>query len=246
MIAARVREAIEVNRTESQKRRAAERAVGFIESGMKLGLGTGSTARHVVEILAARLQAGTLREIVAVPTSLATEMHARSLQIPLTTLNHEPRLDLTIDGADEIGPGLDLIKGHGGALLWEKLVAGASARLLIVADESKIVSRVGERMALPVEVVPFGWSTHLPTLRDLGAQPALRCVRDEPVLTDSGHYLIDCRFENGIADPVGVGAALKARTGIVETGLFIGMAHVAVVATDDNIRVIERESATWA
>jgi ribose 5-phosphate isomerase A len=234
-----------VNRAESQKRRAAERAVEFVESGMKLGLGTGSTARHVVELIAARIADGTLSGIVAVPTSRATEMHARSVHVPLTTLNHEPHLDLTLDGADEIGPGLDLIKGHGGALLWEKMVAEASSRLLIVADASKLVSRVGERMALPVEVVPFGWATHLPVMTELGAHPVLRCVQGEPVVTDSGNYLIDCRFEHGIADPVGVSAALKARTGIVETGLFIGMAHVAVVASDDNIRVIERETATW-
>jgi ribose 5-phosphate isomerase A len=235
-----------MTRVEEQKRKAAERALGFVESGMKLGLGTGSTARHAVEILAQRLQAGLLYDLQCVPTSRATEAHARSLGVPLTTLDHQPRLDLTIDGADEIGPGLDLIKGHGGALLWEKLVAESSDRLVIVADESKIVSHLGERMALPVEVVPFGWSTHLPFMAEMGAHATLRRQNEVPVVTDSGHFIIDCIFKGGIADPVGTSAALKARAGVVETGLFIGMANVAVVAGDAGVRVIERENAGWA
>lgn len=235
-----------MNRVEEQKRKAAERAVAFVEPGMRLGLGTGSTVRHVLEILAERLRAGQLGDIVGVPTSRATAADAQRLGIPLTTLDDEPRLDLTIDGADEIGPGLDLIKGHGGALLWEKLVAHASDRLIIVADESKLVPRLGARRALPVEVVPFGWSTHFPFIHELHARPVLRRNGDEPVMTDSGHYLIDCHFSGPIGDPVGVAAALKARVGIVETGLFIGMADLAIVASDTGVRTYDVEEATWA
>ncbi len=232
-----------MNRIEQQKRKAAERAVEFVTSGMKVGLGTGSTARHVVEVIAERLAAGRLQDIVGVPTSRATEQHARACGIPLATLEDVGSLDLTIDGADEIGPGLDLIKGHGGALLWEKIVACASSRLVIVADRSKLVKRLGGRMALPVEVVPFGWSTHVAFLRKAGARPVLRRVDDEPVMTDSGNYLIDCHFEGGIGDPVGVETAFKARVGIIETGLFIGMADTAIVAGDRDVRVIERAMA---
>jgi ribose 5-phosphate isomerase A len=228
---------------EALKRHAAERAARFVESGMRLGLGTGSTVHHYLMVLAERLQAGTLTDIVGVPTSRMTQMEARRLGIPLATLDEYPRLDLTVDGADEIGPGLDLIKGHGGALLWEKLVACASARLVIIADAGKMVPRLGAKMALPVEVVPFGWSTHLAFMETLGAQPALRRKGAEPVLTDGGHYLIDCHFEGAIADPVGVNAALKARVGVVETGLFIGMADTAVVAMESGIQVYERGTA---
>lgn len=227
---------------EQLKRKAAERAARYVETGMRLGIGTGSTAKHFVDVLAERLRAGTLNDIAGVPTSRATESHARSAGVPLTTLDDEPRLDLTVDGADEIGPGLDLIKGHGGALLWEKLVAGASRRLIIIADGSKLVNRLGAKRALPVEVVPFGWSTHLPYLARFGARPVLRELDGQPFTTDSGHYIIDCHFEGGIGDPVGVSTALKARVGIVETGLFIGMADTAIIAIDDGLRVLERRS----
>lgn len=224
------------------KRKAAERAARYVESGMRLGLGTGSTAAHFVDVIGERVRSGRLTGIVGVATSRATIEHARHVGIPLATLDEESSLDLTVDGADEIGPGIDVIKGHGGALLWEKLVAGASARFLIIADESKLVHRLGARMALPVEVVPFGWSTHLAFIEDLGARPVLRKRGGKPFETDSGHYMIDCHFEGGIGDPVGVSTALKARVGIVETGLFIGMADTAVVAVGDGIRVLERET----
>jgi ribose 5-phosphate isomerase A len=223
---------------ERQKRHAAERAVEFVRSGMRVGLGTGSTARHVVDVIAEKLAAGTLKDITAVPTSRATEAHARASGITLRTLEDVRSLDITIDGADEIGPGLDLIKGHGGALLWEKLVACASDRLVIVADTSKLVDRLGVKKALPVEVVQFGWSTHLDFLTEAGARPELRELDGKPVLTDSGHYLIDCHFNGGISDPVGVAAILKARAGIVETGLFIGMARDAVIADEHGVRVL--------
>ncbi|MCI0436402.1 MAG: ribose-5-phosphate isomerase RpiA [Gemmatimonadetes bacterium] len=228
---------------DKQKRKAAERAVEYVTSGMRVGLGTGSTAWHVVEVIAERLAAGRLKDIVGIPTSRATDHHARERGIPLTTLEEVCSLDLTIDGADEIGPGLDLIKGHGGALLWEKIVACASSRLIIVADRTKLVKRLGARMALPVEVVPFGWSTHVAFLYKAGARPLLRRVDEEPVMTDSGNFLIDCHFDRGIEDPVGVDTAFKARVGIIETGLFIGMADTAIVADDRGVRVIERAVA---
>jgi len=227
---------------EQLKRKAAERAAKYVESGMRVGMGTGSTARHFVDVVAERLRAGTLQDIVGVPTSRATEQHAREVGIPVATLDDEPRLDLTVDGADEIGPGLDLIKGHGGALLWEKLVAGASRRFVVIADGTKLVHRLGGRVALPVEVIAFGWSTHLPFLSRFGAEPVLREKDGRPVITDSGNYVIDCHFEGGIGDPVGVSTAFKARVGIVETGLFIGMADTAVIAVDDGLRVLERKS----
>lgn len=228
---------------EALKRKAAERAVRVVESGMRLGLGTGSTVRHVLDVLAERLHTGKLRQIIGVPTSLATEKRARALGIPIATLNELPHLDVTIDGADEVGPGLDLIKGHGGALLWEKLVAHATERLIIVADDSKLVDRIGERVALPVEIIPFGWATHMHFFSEFGCEADLRRRGDEPFVTDGGHYLVDCFFPDGIPDPVGVAAALKARVGIVETGLFIGMTEAAVIASPEGVRVIERKAA---
>jgi ribose 5-phosphate isomerase A len=226
---------------DAQKRAAAARAVALIESGMRVGLGTGSTARHVVSLLGERLRDGTLSDIVAVPTSRATEAQAREEGITLATLEEVPRLDLTIDGADEVDPGLDLIKGLGGALLWEKIVARASERLVIVADDSKEVERLGERAPLPVEVVPFGWRTHEGTMERLGATPLLRRTDDgRPFLTDSHHYIVDLRFDDGIADAEHVEHTLKARSGIVETGLFLGMADAVIIAEADDVRMRAR------
>ncbi len=230
-----------VSEADALKRLAGERAAGFVQSGMRVGLGTGSTARHAVDVIAERLRAGTLADIVGVPTSRATEERAREHRIPLSTLNEIRRLDVTIDGADEIDPSLDLIKGHGGALLWEKMVASASDRMVIVADDSKLVQRLGARMSLPVEVIPFGWQTHEAFLAGLGCFAELRTRDGQPVVTDGGHYLLDCSFEGGMEDPARVATLLKARTGIVETGLFIGMATAAVIASADGVRVLERE-----
>jgi ribose 5-phosphate isomerase A len=229
---------------DAHKRAAAERAVTLIESGMRVGLGTGSTARHVVDILAARLHAGTLRDIVGVPTSRATELQARSLDIPLATLDDVTSLDLTIDGTDEVDPNLDLIKGLGGALLWEKVVARASAHLVIVADDSKDVTRLGTRAPLPVEVVPFGWRTHLRPFEELGARPVLRTTSADdaaPFVTDGGHYIVDLHFEAGIADAAAIEGSVRARAGVVETGLFIGMADTVVIATARGLDVRERQ-----
>ena len=160
-----------LSHTEQLKRAAAERAVALVESGMRLGLGTGSTARHVLDVIGERLREGSLTGIVGVPTSTATYDYAQTLGIPLGTLDDHPRLDLAIDGADEVDPHLQLIKGLGGALLWEKIVESASSRLVIVVDESKLVARLGDRTPLPVEVVPFGWRSHVEFFHELGAEP---------------------------------------------------------------------------
>jgi ribose 5-phosphate isomerase A len=225
---------------ETQKRLAAERAVEFVQSGMRLGLGTGSTARHVTALIGERVRRGELRDISCVATSRATAQYAAELGIPLSTIDELGALDVAIDGADEFDPRLDLIKGLGGALLWEKIVEQTAARLVIVADESKRVSRLGTRSPLPVEVVPFGWRTTLPFLRELGAEPELRLQADgTPFLTDSGHYILHCRFAAGIEHAAQLELTLANRPGIVESGLFIGMARTVVVA-GERVEVLER------
>jgi ribose 5-phosphate isomerase A len=223
------------------KRQAAERAVELVEDGMVLGLGTGSTARFALEALARRRQRGELGDIVGIPTSVATQQAAERLGVPLTTLEDHPGIDLTLDGADEVDPSLDLIKGLGGALLWEKIVASASGRLVILVDETKLVDRLGQKAPLPVEVVPFGWTTHVDAVRALGGEPTLRSHNGQPFRTDGGHYILDCRFPDGIADPQAVEDGLRARVGVVETGLFLGLATTVVVGTEDGPRLMERE-----
>jgi ribose 5-phosphate isomerase A len=214
---------------DNPKRVAAELAVERIGSGTVVGLGTGSTAAFAVEAIGRKLTDGTLTNVTGIPTSRATLELANQCGIPLTTLNEHPAIDLTIDGADEVDPAGDLIKGGGGALLWEKIVAAATRDYVIVVDPSKLVDRLGVGFALPVEVMPFGWRTHTVAIRDLGAEPILREGADgEPFTTDGGHYILDCRFADGIEDPGPVERALIARPGVVETGLFLGM-HPAVI-----------------
>jgi ribose 5-phosphate isomerase A len=210
---------------------AARRAVDLVQGGMILGLGSGATARAAVREIGRRLADGRLSDITGIPTSNATRELAREVGIPLGDLSHYPWIDLTIDGADEVAPDGDLLKGLGGALLREKIVAAQSRRLVIAVEPAKLVQRLGERAPLPVEVVPFGWSTQLEFLRRLGAQPALRTGPgvDAPYRSDEGHYIIDARFPGGIDDPRAVAAALAGRAGVVETGLFLGMAPQVVV-----------------
>ena len=223
------------------KRAAAARAVALVESGTAIGLGTGSTVRPLLELLAERLARGTLRDVFGVPTSEDTAARCRALAIPLATLEEQPQLALCIDGADEIGPGLDLIKGLGGALLREKIVARAAQRFVIIADDSKRVRRLGTRAPVPVEVVPFGWTTHTPFFEKLGAAPMLRVRADgTPFVTDGGNYIVDCRFARGIPDPAALARALDKRTGVVEHGLFLKMAHAAFVAGPKGVAVLTR------
>ncbi|HEX9728800.1 MAG TPA: ribose-5-phosphate isomerase RpiA [Gemmatimonadales bacterium] len=210
------------------KRDAAIRAVDFVESDMIVGLGTGSTAVLVVEEIARRLDAGGLHDVVGVPTSRTTEQQALLLGIPLASIESVPRIDLTIDGADEVDPDGQLIKGLGGALLREKIVATASTRMVIVVDESKLVRRLGTRSPLPVEVVTFAAKAHAPAVRALGGVPSLRMDGDTPFLSDEGHYILDCRFADGITDPHGLQRALRDRPGVVETGLFLDL-HPEVI-----------------
>lgn len=233
-----------MNEIERLKRQAAERAVEFVEDGMVLGLGTGSTVRHVLDLLAERRKEGALRHVVGIATSRATEWYARDLGLRLTALEEEPRVDLTIDGADEVDPNLNLIKGMGGALLWEKIVAGNSERVIIVADEGKLVRRLGERAPMPLEVVPFGWTTQLAWLDNLGAEPVLRLAANgSPFVTDGGHYLIDCRFKDGITEPARVQREVRQHPGVVECGLFLGIADAVVVGGLAGTRVVHAEVA---
>jgi ribose 5-phosphate isomerase A len=227
---------------EELKRKAAEKAVALVEDGMKLGLGTGSTARHVLQVIAERRKRGELTGVCGVPTSRATEDLARELGIPLTTLDRHPHLDLAIDGTDEFDPELNLIKGLGGALLWEKIVASAAARFVIVCDDSKRVDRLGSKAPVPIEVVSFAYQIHMPFLEDLGGKPRLREKDGNPFISDGGHYIIDCYFDDGIADPWGLEGDLKYRPGIVETGLFLDMAESVIVATANGIEEIHRAS----
>jgi ribose 5-phosphate isomerase A len=231
---------------ESQKRAAAARALEFVEPGMRLGLGTGSTARHFVELLAQRVRGGL--RIVAVPTSETTRQDAERLGVPLTTLEETPALDLTVDGADEIDPDLSLIKGGGGALLREKIVASASARMVVIADESKWVAMLG-RFALPVEVVPFGLAATRAAVEAAAAAahcpgPALlRQGKDgRPFVTDCGHWILDAALGR-IPNPGALADRLAGIAGVMEHGLFIGLAQTAILSSPNGVRVVGKPAA---
>jgi ribose 5-phosphate isomerase A len=228
---------------EFQKRAAAARAVEFVRPGMRLGLGSGSTARHFVELVGERVKAGL--DIVAVPTSETTRADAERCGIALTTLDETPKLDLTVDGADEIAHDLSLIKGGGGALLREKIVAAASARMIVIADESKWVATLG-RFPLPIEVAPFGFAaTRRAVEKAIAAVQGpkaltLRQGKDgHAFVTDGGHWIIDAALDR-IDDPQAMAHALTAVPGVMEHGLFIGFAQLAILAGPDGIRVVER------
>jgi ribose 5-phosphate isomerase A len=226
---------------ESLKRLAAKHAVDLVQSGMVLGLGHGSTTRHAVDIIGERVQSGELRDIVGVPTSEYTRAQARALGIPLATLAEQPDLDLAIDGADEVDPDLNLIKGLGGALLREKIVEIAARRFAVIVDESKLVDRLGTRGPLPVEVTQFAWEAHARWLESLGCRAELRREADgTPFVTDNSNYIVHCTFPEGIADPVALGQELLGRPGILEHGLFLDMATEVIVAGVDGVRVIHR------
>jgi ribose 5-phosphate isomerase A len=227
---------------ETQKRAAAARALELVEPGMRLGLGTGSTARHFVELLGERVRAGL--RVVAVPTSEVTQRDAQRLGVPLTTLEETPALDLTVDGADEISPDLSLIKGGGGALLREKIVASASARMVVIADESKWVATLG-RFPLPIEVVPFGLAATRRAVEAAAAAahcpgPAvLRQTKDGlPFVSDCGHWILDAALGR-IPDPGARADRLARIAGVVEHGLFIGLAQTAILASLDGVRLVQ-------
>jgi ribose 5-phosphate isomerase A len=228
---------------DTQKRAAAARAVEFVRPGMRLGLGTGSTAKHFVELVGERVRAGL--DVVAVPTSQATRADAERCGITLTTLDETPELDLTVDGADEIAPDLSLIKGGGGALLREKIVAAASARMIVIADRSKWVDALG-RFPLPIEVAPFGLgATRRAIEKTIAATQrpgplTLRPGNDgHAFVTDGGHWIIDAALGR-IEDPKALANALSGIPGVMEHGLFIGLAQIAILAGPDGITVVER------
>lgn len=206
---------------------------------MVIGLGTGSTAHYAIEALIRRVHGGL--RIRAIPTSERSAAQARAGGIPLSTFAEHRRLDLTIDGADEVELGtLNLIKGLGGALLREKIVASVSARLVIVADHEKLVDRLGTKTPVPVEVVPFGWETTADRLRRLGADPqSRRDAKGQLFCTDGGNRILDCRFRS-ISDPESLDRMIGQTVGVVETGLFIGMAQIALIADAGGVRSIRR------
>jgi len=219
------------------KRAAALRAIEEVEDGMVVGLGTGSTAGFVVEGLAARLADGL--RVVGIPTSERTAAHARRLGIPIATFAEHQRLDLTIDGADEVQlETLDLIKGLGGALLREKIVAAASDRLVIVVDQEKLVERLGEHTPVPVEVTQFGWQATAVALARLGCVPERRYLAGEqPYVTDGGNYILDCRF-GPLADAAAIERRIAMTVGTVESGLFVRRTSIAVVASMTGVEVL--------
>jgi ribose 5-phosphate isomerase A len=228
---------------EALKRQAAARALEDVRDGMKLGLGTGSTARHFVDLLGEKVRAGMM--VIGVPTSEATRAQAESCGIALTTLDEVDRLDLTVDGADEVDPALDLIKGGGGALLREKIVAAASDRMIVIADETKWVDALG-RYPLPVEVVPFGLGATQRAMErafaaaGVSGQMSLRKGKDGHVfVTDGGHWIVDGHLGR-IVDVPRLAGLLNAIPGVVESGLFVGLASMVILAGANGIRVVER------
>ncbi len=224
---------------EQQKKIAAEKAVEQIKSGMVLGLGTGSTASYAVIKIGELWQAGQLTDIVGVPTSEATAILAQKYNIPLGELHQHPALDLAIDGADEVDPQLDLIKGWGGALLREKMVERVAKRLIIIVDNSKPVEKLGTRGPLPVEVTQFGWQVQARWLENLGCKVALRGGKSSPFITDNHNYILDCTFSNGIDDLTTLAQTLKNHTGVVEHGLFLNMANEVIVAEESGIKILK-------
>ena len=225
--------------SQALKQQAAEHAAEWVESGMIVGLGSGSTAIFATRRIAERIGTGELQDILAVPTSLATEAAAIELGIPLTSLAKHPRVHITIDGADEVDPDLNVIKGGGGALLREKIVAQITERLVIVVDDSKLSQQLGTRFYVPVEIIPFSWESQAAFLEAQGAKAILRRDGDQPYRTDQGNIILDCHF-GPIADPAALAQRLNARAGIVEHGLFIGMSSDVVVAGVDGVRHLRK------
>ncbi len=224
------------------KKAAGEYAVdNFIQSGMLVGLGVGSTAIHAVRRLGELVQAGELTSITAIPCGHQAEEAAQEFQIPLVEFTPTTRIDVTIDGADEVDPELNLIKGGGGALTREKIVAQSSRREIIVVDESKLSSKLGEKWFVPIEVLRFGWQTQMGYLESLGSEPVLRMAENgTPFLTDQNNYIIDANF-GMIDNPIFLGEEIKRRTGIIEHGLFLHLATDLVVASSIGVRHISHE-----
>ena len=231
----------EVDQYTQYKQQAAEKAVGFVQSDMVVGLGTGSTAIFATRRIAHLLKDGELKNVLGFATSKAVWKEAKKLGIPMMSDDMPSSLDLTIDGADEVDPDLNLIKGKGGALLREKIAAQASRRVIVVVDESKLSPKLGTLHAVPVEVISFGWRSQLRYLESLGANVEARHNADGSLFaTDSGNMILDCNF-GPIANAAELAAKLSTRAGIAEHGLFLGLATDLIVADKDGIRHIERK-----
>jgi ribose 5-phosphate isomerase A len=224
------------------KERAAEAALEYVENDMVVGLGTGSTADYILIAIAREIKAGRLKGIRGIPTSKHSEARAIEVGIPLTTLAQCPSPDVTIDGADEVAPNLDVIKGLGGALVREKVVAQCTRKLIIIADASKRVNRLGTRSPLPVEVIRFAHEASAVYLRSLGCVPTLRLTADgTPYITDNSNYIYDCAFlPAGMANPADIQERILHRAGLVDSGLFLGMASVAIIAGESDCETLRR------
>ena len=228
-----------MNRIEEFKKQAAFKAVEQIASGMVVGLGTGSTAKYAVERIGELFQNGALKDIVGIPSSVQTEKLALSVGIPLTTFEEHPVIDINIDGADEVDPALNLIKGGGGALLREKVIAQASRINVIIVDESKLSNQLGTHWALPIEVVPFACPSEIRVLRELGADVSIRKSGDDALFkTDQNNLILDANF-GPMADPASLAVKLDNRAGISGQGLFIGLTSKVIVAGKDGIRELK-------
>lgn len=217
------------------KQVAGERAIEYVRDGMVVGLGTGSTAYFAIKRLGMMVSQGL--DIIGIPTSVQTEEIAKESGIPLSNLEEHPEIDVTIDGADEVDPNLDLIKGMGGALLREKIVASASRIEVIVVDTSKIVDILGTKSHLPVEVNKFGWKICFERLKAFGCDVRLRKRDDDIFITDNGNYIIDCSFES-ITDPKGLESKINNLPGVMENGLFLGLADFVIIGTEDGVKLL--------
>ena len=227
---------------EAQKKQAALKAADYIQSGMLLGLGTGSTAKYAIIALGERLREGQLKDIRAVATSRASEALAHEWQIPLFELDGE-RLDLAIDGMDELDPNLNAIKGLGGALTREKIVESCAKTFILIGDETKTVTRLGEKTPIPVEVIPFGWKATQRKLEALGLRPEMRLSGAEPFMTDNHNYVLHCHVTSEFT-PAELASAMANIPGVVEHGLFLELASFAFVATEAGVLSFERKGLT--
>lgn len=223
--------------TEDEKRIAGEAAAGLVEDGMAIGLGTGTTVRYFIERLGVIIKQGV--KVTGVPTSIQTEKLAKMSGITIATLSDHPRLDLAVDGADEVDSRLNLIKGMGGALFREKIVAKAAKRFVVVVDSSKVVTHLGERTPVPVEVHVYGWKATIDWLRGLGCTPTLRKQLSTPYITDNGNFIVDCSFGR-IEDPAALESRINNVPGVVQNGIFVNMADLALIGKNGSVERIER------
>jgi ribose 5-phosphate isomerase A len=222
---------------EEAKRKAAEAAAAHVANGSVIGLGSGSTAKHFIEVIGSHLQSGELHNVIGVPTSFQAASEAVSAGIPLTSLDEHPELDLAVDGADQIDGRLHAIKGGGGALLREKVIASASVEYILIADERKLTQCLGDGCPLPIEVLPFSLGTVLRKVEKIGAEVVVRMGKGKlgPVVTDNGNFIVDADFGH-IVDPSWLERELKAVPGVLETGLFLDIATLAYIGTPESVK----------